>query len=1536
MNKIKSLLALLALMLCGGAVYGEAGPFVWTHTNFGKNCNNRDNNLIGETTGLLVFTGITTLEDLVANYELFGTINGGWMQDAGFSTWLYPTWNNGATYEETRENGVLTKIKTQFQCFNDTHVKVYNIEFWAGTGGIWARQVGQGNSNTTDAKTSLFKSTITANESHSTDNAVNDSTYACYSLYAMKKTDLAGLPDAAAKVISVNFARNNNKIAQDQTTLVGTIPQAGWTEKTGMSGSSATDVVVYDTETQQSATDSSIKLSWTSNASNFGYLGYNSNTADATAEAEYMYMSTWASPDTCDAQTGANTSFTIANIPFVNYDVIVYFNGNSGQGRYQHSKLTINNTTLNVSPNGDVVRAIVGGTGSEKKAIWGRVGLARPKLGINALVLKSQTASTFMIASNVAGSGVAAIQIVERKIVAGDQVVFRNMAYFNATSTTTDHGAYSPSTFCIDATTSRFPLGTTLTVKQITFAAKDQAGYTFKADTITLNDTTSENVLVGDSYSFNHNGLDQELIYTFDPGVDLEVGKTYTMGASEAFRMLVLKTTAADASYITQSLDTSSYRSAYAIDAVVKSIPKVKDVALVEGANTLSTLNWDPTTPSAEESAKIIVPVSATLNLDVGIPSASVIVEGTGELTLTGEYLDATNFAKFDFATYRGTVKSGVSGKVIRKVVSEGEVVYTLLDTVAKITTGSTTTEYGVVQDAMDAAEEGETVMLCANVTENVDIPSGVILDVVAYTITGEIAGSGTIVYANNQLPSDSEQAEFKKSAWQGTVAIVNRTESGDPGLFLSEYGNANSTIRFKGVNGWLGRHDQPYPAALELVDPETGYAATFAGFSKSFAYKFSKVKGSGTLNFTGANIDSSASVNNYGAYTFNDVSEFTGSLMTTATGIGYWLGMGTETSHGSDMKGKIVVSNGTTATIGETAEWVAPNGVYVAGVIVGSGTITGNLVLTDAAASVTASSVSGTKTSTVDDMQVKTVDNGNGTSTYTLFTPVAKIGDGDDALYFETVQAAIDSLGQDGDITTIQIIGSPEIPAGYCEVEGHLAKAVASVTEEVEGQDVITYYASYTDAVAAATTANQPMTLINTGVTRSSISVPASKTLIIANAENLEFTESSSFGETGNVVLEFHTPATYASSSSLITFIKSALTRITCKFYGDNSANPKTGSILDFGVDGVTSAVKSHLVFASGKHTLTIGVDGGNTYLASGNTWDNPFILVEDSTVVDLTSNYLSGFSKAISGECVIRVNDGGTLNMKKGTAARVWYPQSLYLEPGATLTHDFPISGTGNDAIGGLGLHGGVVSGKYQIYVPTKARASSDTATIHSTASEPAPLGLADDSNKGISIFVDGGSKLLIDSGLLPDRGAAKVYKYGTGELIIRGSVTLKYTGNDAIAVKEGSLDLSGATITAVSGKIEVAPGTDVKVPTGTEYNKITAKYGDTSLSDKVAATIDAEGNVVLDVTPAAKPNVTAMAATTEDETDKVSFTFTPTPGLFYSVETADNPSFTGSTAGEPEQATSTSAKTLKANVSLTGQKKVQYFRVSVKATK
>lgn len=185
-------------------------------------------------------------------------------------------------------------------------------------------------------------------------------------------------------------------------------------------------------------------------------------------------------------------------------------------------------------------------------------------------------------------------------------------------------------------------------------------------------------------------------------------------------------------------------------------------------------------------------------------------------------------------------------------------------------------------------------------------------------------------------------------------------------------------------------------------------------------------------------------------------------------------------------------------------------------------------------------------------------------------------------------------------------------------------------------------------------------------------------------------------------------------------------------------------------------------------------------------------------------------------------------------------------------------------------------------------------------------------------------------------------------TGYMYLIGGEVWVAKSSDAPVV-EGDEEIEFKLI-PVAG-ITIAPGADVKVPTGADTSKIAVKYaipGAETVKDLkgeglvTVAVNGTTGKVELTTTDAAKPAATAIAMATptegegEEKQDKVAFTITnPIPGLFYAVSSCDTPDgdFESATG---DQATSTAAKTVSIPMTFTGENKVKYYKVSVKATK
>ena len=282
-----------------------------------------------------------------------------------------------------------------------------------------------------------------------------------------------------------------------------------------------------------------------------------------------------------------------------------------------------------------------------------------------------------------------------------------------------------------------------------------------------------------------------------------------------------------------------------------------------------------------------------------------------------------------------------------------------------------------------------------------------------------------------------------------------------------------------------------------------------------------------------------------------------------------------------------------------------------------------------------------------------------------------------------------------------------------------------------------------------------------------------------------------------GNVVFEIDATSGANVSSDWLEFIRSAGYRFNFKGSGENGVSLQWET-------SENKPILSHLVFDGGKHAIRYGYSGsnGSNNFGEGATPDNPTVLVKNGTVVDFAAKDLSYWGGAANANGIIRVNDGGVLNLKSAEGATCYYRQQFYLEPGALLD----VSNLGNNQ---FRLHGGSTNAiSSVIYVPASTAGNDKPAKIIASTG----IYLAKEATRGVNIEVGEGSKLLIDlmEANISSEGADAnyvVYKHGAGSLEIKGNVTTpaliaeggEFTVNGTVA----NLELrGGAKLSASNG--------------------------------------------------------------------------------------------------------------------------------------
>ncbi len=239
-------------------------------------------------------------------------------------------------------------------------------------------------------------------------------------------------------------------------------------------------------------------------------------------------------------------------------------------------------------------------------------------------------------------------------------------------------------------------------------------------------------------------------------------------------------------------------------------------------------------------------------------------------------------------------------------------------------------TEYTVT--AEDAEKTG-TVYLTGSGTltlagENkisaatIDVGELVTLNVNSDLLDGTtFTGAGTVVYDGTKPVTGKGWTDSEN--WSGTVWVKNIPTTSDErkDWDLAPYGNANSTLRFTGVNLFFKNStDNVFPGTVDIdgdgMNVCDGYGSTVATFTR--------LTGSGTLSTAGGS--------GYGnGLTINDASGFTGTITLTK----YKVTVGTST--GKSANGVLEIESGKSITV---AGATAPGGFVVNGTLVANGTL--------------------------------------------------------------------------------------------------------------------------------------------------------------------------------------------------------------------------------------------------------------------------------------------------------------------------------------------------------------------------------------------------------------------------------------------------------------------------------------------------------------------------------------------------------------------------------------------------------------------
>ena len=200
------------------------------------------------------------------------------------------------------------------------------------------------------------------------------------------------------------------------------------------------------------------------------------------------------------------------------------------------------------------------------------------------------------------------------------------------------------------------------------------------------------------------------------------------------------------------------------------------------------------------------------------------------------------------------------------------------------------------------------------------------------------VTGTGTAIYTG-ELPA--EGLGWTASTWYGTVWIKNYTTK-VASFQSNKYGNAASTLRLTGMNGyfdykWTGANataNYSQNVAIELVDDGDTPAFTYNdGWEKTVIY-FAKLKGAGTLRTAGSG--------NKQTLYFANADEFTGTFDLAAQKIQIG-GEEQANKDTTDGNGKLIVA-GTSAMTANVK--TANGGIYITGTMNITGAATTDAII--------------------------------------------------------------------------------------------------------------------------------------------------------------------------------------------------------------------------------------------------------------------------------------------------------------------------------------------------------------------------------------------------------------------------------------------------------------------------------------------------------------------------------------------------------------------------------------------------------------
>lgn len=236
-------------------------------------------------------------------------------------------------------------------------------------------------------------------------------------------------------------------------------------------------------------------------------------------------------------------------------------------------------------------------------------------------------------------------------------------------------------------------------------------------------------------------------------------------------------------------------------------------------------------------------------------------------------------------------------------------------------------------------------------------------------------------------------------------------------------------------------------------------------------------------------------------------------------------------------------------------------------------------------------------------------------------------------------------------------------------------------------------------------------------------------------------------------------------------------------------------------------SAISAHYVFDGGEHDLKYGRSSNSQTNNFGDdaTPENPTILVKDQTVLRFVGHDLNGWQGAANINGIIRIAGGGEIVAKQNGRNTFYYRQQFYFDPGAKLTIDMDnLSNAPEKPC--FRPFGGVNKDAPQFYMPASEENSAPAVIVAKDGESKNGIFLAKDATKGVAFSIGANSTLRIDAELSSYDDGDPIGKFGEGTVFFNGAIS-QYSGTVTLhagTIKSKNAFADGKVISGVSGKI------------------------------------------------------------------------------------------------------------------------------------